>query len=111
MLSQEQLAHAVADLAKKGGSIDEFARWFRAASRGAHNLPDGKLLNEIFAIEAILSEYHFADMPDDVVLKELANAVPPFASPQVSVRMIVSGPYPETSTVTPMGMPPFACVS
>ena len=78
MLSLNQLILRIPDLSAGSLSISEFEDWFRAESRDFHLWDDPDLKDAVFAVEGILSEYHFAEMPEGRVVEEMANTLRPF---------------------------------
>jgi hypothetical protein len=78
MISESQISKQIAELANSQNSVDDFEEWFRIHSRNVHSWGDRLLLEVVFSIEAVLSEYHFADLDEDLVKQELANAIRPF---------------------------------
>ena len=73
MLSLISLSKQIASLVPESASIFEFERWFRSESLNVHSWGSDQLIDAVFSIEAVLSEYHFADMEEPVVKQELAN--------------------------------------
>ena len=93
MLNHDQLSNAIADVSAEHMHVDDFERWFRVQSRGAHLLADSRLLEEVFAIEAVLSEYHASDMADEIASRELVNAIRPFAESRWEVEVVSPGVF------------------
>jgi len=64
MLSQAQLADEIVAASAGDSSIDDFEDWFRERSRNVHVWGSDELVRFVFAVEAVFSEYHFADLDD-----------------------------------------------
>ena len=78
MLSIRQISNRIDDLSAERESLFDFERWFRLSSRDVHLWGSDQLIDAVFSIEAVFSEYHFADMEEPVVKQELENAIRPF---------------------------------
>jgi hypothetical protein len=78
MLNVMQLSSQVVALAANRLGFDEFEEWFRSESRNVHLWGDERLNRAVFSIEAIFSEYHFADLDEDSAIQEMVNSVRPF---------------------------------
>ena len=83
MLNIHQLRDAIADVQEGAMSIDAFERWMRRASLNVHRWGDENLIEAILSVEAVLSEYHFAEMEISTAREELATAIRPFVSAEL----------------------------
>ncbi len=91
MLTVDQISGAVADVSVGRLALDEFERWIRRESRNMHSWADGGVIDAVMSVEAVLSEWRFADMPDALAKQELANAIRPF----VQTARKISGSIPQ----------------
>lgn len=89
MFNANQISLRISEIKAHRFSVEDFERWFRAESKNFHSWASEDLSKAIFEVESVLSEYHLAELRDDVAVKELANAIRPFeriavpASPHV----------------------------
>jgi hypothetical protein len=75
MLSLSELAGRIADLSLGRVAPCEFAVWFRRASANVHIWGTENIQDVVSSVESVLSEYHFADLSEDDVAKELVAAI------------------------------------
>ena len=88
MITVDDLWSAVENVQGGALSIDDFQRWLRKGSYNFHASGNQNLIDAIFAVEAVLSEYSFADMGDDLTKRGLVIAIRPFLSRRVYVDPI-----------------------
>jgi hypothetical protein len=98
MLNVDQLSKKIADLAADDISVSDFQSWFRRESRNVHLWGDELLKEAVFSVESIFSEYHFADLDDAGLKRELASTIDPFVVARVTLA--VSESVSESSPVT-----------
>jgi hypothetical protein len=84
MVSVNQLAEAISELAQKRTSVYEFERWLRRESRDMLAIGHGDSVDAVFEIESALSDYHFEGVSEEVLVKLLRDAIRPFV-PEVVV--------------------------
>lgn len=77
MITLDQLSNAISEVRADRLPLDEFESWFRNESRNVHDGPED-VLAVVFAVESVLSERRFAEMPDQSAKLELENAIRPF---------------------------------
>jgi hypothetical protein len=78
MLNPSQISSQIALLQANGISLPDFENWFRRESRNFLAWGDAHLQNAVFAVEGVLSDYHFDGLPEEKVAGELAVAIRPF---------------------------------
>jgi hypothetical protein len=88
MISVSEIQQKIGELASQRIEAAAFERWFRKASRNFHQLPSGQLKHAIFAIEAVFSEYHFANLEESALARELAEAIRPFCTIEPSYAAV-----------------------
>lgn len=75
MFSVRQLSQQIAAL--NPNQFGAFEDWFRAESRDAHSDEQDQI---VFAIEDVLSRYHYEQLRGEALRQELENAIRPFVS-------------------------------
>lgn len=77
MLTLDDLSQAVHAYQYRRASLDQFADWFRLASRTKFAAP-AAVLDACFAIDAVLSRLEIEEISENELRGELANAILPF---------------------------------
>jgi hypothetical protein len=77
MLRPTQISDKITEIARGDLSIDDFARWFRSASKNFQAYSDKQAIAAIFDIESVLSEYRDG-LDERSTQEELAAAIRPF---------------------------------
>ena len=77
MLSVNQISEAIDELSH-GFSVADFERWLRRDSRNVHAWGSEYLKQAVLAVEAVLSEFQFANMEEGAAKLELVKAIRPF---------------------------------
>lgn len=90
MLTIDDLNSAIHQVLDGRIHLEDFERWMRRESRDVHVWGSAGIVQAVLAIEAVLSEYHFADMDEAVASAEIVAAIRPFV-PSLSVRMVSFG--------------------
>jgi hypothetical protein len=85
MPSLDDLSQAVSAYENREASLDEFADWFRAASRSKF-AEDQAVLDAYLDIEAAFSELYYGGATEEKFREELAGAVRPFVRGPVYAR-------------------------
>jgi hypothetical protein len=77
MFTLEELSRQIAACNNGSLSIQQFVDWFEGNCAGAYEIES--LRDATVAVDAALSEYHYDEIDEDLLKKELAVAVRPFA--------------------------------
>jgi hypothetical protein len=83
MINPIQISRQVEDVVAGNVSLEDFERWFRNESRDFLAWGDSRLQRAVFAVEGVLSDYHFDGLEERHVPQELAAAIRPFDAPAV----------------------------
>jgi hypothetical protein len=85
MLNQVQFREKLNELISHRVSLEDFEDWFRDNTRNFHTWSDSFLIDLVFAIEAVFSEYHFDDLAEEETEKRLENTLRRFDRSAASV--------------------------
>jgi hypothetical protein len=96
MFSVDQLSARVQDLTERRLDFGAFEDWFQTAS-GDVDFSKQDARDMVFAVEDILSRYHYEGLRGDLLLRELATAIRPFVSGLALIVVFVSAGH-DTST-------------
>jgi hypothetical protein len=94
MFSVEQLSARVQDLTDRRLDFGAFEDWFRSASEDV-DFFQRDARDIVFAVEDVLSRYHYEGLRGDVLFRELAIAIRPFVS---GLALVVVSDVPAIST-------------
>ena len=78
MFSLSQLSEQIAAVCDGRRQFGDFEDWFRAESRNAHLSNNRDLLDAVFSVEDVLSQYHAEGLRGVGLRRELENAIRPF---------------------------------
>lgn len=85
MLRIPELSRQIAVYKDAQISLDEFEDWFRSNFRGSYQADDSDESRVTVAVESALSKFHFRGIAEDILRKDLVEAIRPFEDAELQL--------------------------